>query len=134
MNLLIDTHILLYVLFESEKLPSKITAALKNSSNKVCVSSITFWEISIKFGLNKLGISGYNPEDLVPFCEQMGIEILDVSVDIYTTSHNLQRFSNHRDPFDRLLLWQSIQEKLTIVSMDRKFSQYKECGLTILEA
>jgi PIN domain nuclease of toxin-antitoxin system len=114
MKYLIDTHFLLWSLFSPEKISRPIAKILKEPGNRIFVSTITFWEIALKFSLNKLELEGITPgaEDAASF-------------------YHLPRIS-HKDPFDRMLIWQAIREKLVLISKDGKISAYEEYGLKIL--
>ena len=128
MNLLLDTHVFLWSLFTPGKLSKKVAGEIKSPENDVAVSVVTFWEISLKYALGKLELTGIEPEELPDFAVRMNLDILPVTAQEASSFHRLPRLS-HKDPFDRLVIWQAIQRKLTLVSRDREFKEYFNAGL-----
>ena len=122
MNILIDTHIFLWALSAPSKINVQKRAELETLSNTVYVSSITIAEVMIKASIGKLKID-FDPVDLA---EQSGFELLDFSG---RDALQLQTMPfHHKDPFDRMLIAQSITHKCHIMTDDKKFSLY-ECRL-----
>jgi PIN domain nuclease of toxin-antitoxin system len=132
MKYLIDTHIFLWSLFSPEKISQPVANIIREPSNRIFVSTITFWEIALKFSLNKLDLEGISPGDLPEFANKMNYEFLILSVDDAASFYHLPRIS-HKDPFDRMLIWQAIREKLVLITKDSKTSAYKEWGLKVLQ-
>lgn len=128
MNLLLDTHVFLWSLFNPDKLSKAAVREIKAPKNDVAVSVVAFWEISLKYALGKLGLTGVKPEELPDFAAQMGLEILPITAAEASSSYNLQRLS-HKDPFDRMIIWQAIQRKMTLISKDSDFKSYHKFGL-----
>lgn len=122
MKILIDTHIFLWALSAPFKIDVQKRADLETLSNTVYVSSITIAEMMIKASIGKLKIN-FDPVDLAI---QSGFDLLDFS------GHDallLQALPfHHKDPFDRMLIAQSITNKCHIMTDDKKFSLY-ECRL-----
>ena len=122
MSLLIDTHILLWLLVGSSRLTGGVYATLADRRNTVFLSVASTWEIAIKVGLGKLNLPAnlhaWLPEEL---------EASDVRMLQIRPEHNLGVEvlpHHHRDPFDRLLISQATSDGLTIVTADRVFGQY----------
>ena len=128
MNILLDTHVFLWSLFTPDKLSKAVIHEIKSPDNDVAVSVVTFWEISLKYALGKLELTGVKPEELPDFAAQMNLEILPITAAEASTFHKLPRLS-HKDPFDRIIIWQAIQRKMTLVSKDRDFKAYHRFGL-----
>jgi len=128
MNFLLDTHSFLWTLFFPEKLSRSAAQKILSSDNDVAVSVVAFWEISLKYVLGKLELSGVQPDELPGFAEQMGLSILPISPSEAASFHKLPRLL-HRDPFDRFIIWQAIQRKMTLISKDREFKEYQKLGL-----
>jgi len=128
MNILLDTHLFLWSLFTPDKLSKAVIREIKSPNNDVAVSVVTFWEISLKYALGKLELTGVKPEELPDFAAQMNLEILLITAAEASTFHKLPRLS-HKDPFDRIIIWQAIQRKMTLVSKDRDFKAYRKFGL-----
>jgi PIN domain nuclease of toxin-antitoxin system len=131
MNLLLDTHGFLWALFAPEKLSRRAFRAIASPDNDVAVSVATFWEISLKYALGKLELTGVEPEELPDFADQMNLETVPISAGEAASFHKLPRLL-HKDPFDRIIIWQAIQRKMTLISKDRDFSGYRRFGLKTL--
>jgi PIN domain nuclease of toxin-antitoxin system len=132
MNCLIDTHILLWSAISPEKISSKINRVLLLPENNLMVSPVSFWEISIKYSMGKLQIQGLTPEDFPRIAGETGFDLLPLTVDDFSTFHNLKRTA-HRDPFDRMLAWQAIRNDLILITQDPDFKVYIPSGLQILK-
>lgn len=130
MNFLLDTHSFLWTLFGPEKLSRSVTQKIKSSDHDVAVSVVTFWEISIKYALGKLELTGVEPDELPDFADQVGLSILPISPSEAASFHKLPRLL-HKDPFHRFIIWQAIQRKMTLISKDREFKVYRKFGLKI---
>jgi PIN domain nuclease of toxin-antitoxin system len=130
MNYLLDTHTFLWSLFDPEKLSKPVAKTIVSQKNDVAVSVITFWEISLKYSIGKLELYGIEPDE-IPYCaEQMDVSILPVDSSEAASFHKLPRLK-HKDPFDRLIIWQAIQRKIILISKDRSFKDYGKFGLKI---
>ena len=133
MKYLIDTHIFLWSLFSPEKISKPIAIILREPNNQIFVSTITFWEIALKFSLNKLELEGITPGELPEFASKMNYDFLSLNAEDASSFYLLPRIS-HKDPFDRMLNWQAIREKLVLISKDSKISAYEEYGLKTLSS
>lgn len=131
MSLLLDTHTLLWALCTPDQLSAHARKALENPENEVFISSISLWEISLKFSLGKLTLQAISPTELPDVIEQTGFKLIAPSVEEYAGFHQLPRTS-HKDPFDRMLIWQSIQNDFTLVTKDGQLEQYIAIGLKTL--
>jgi len=131
MKYLLDTHTLLWAVFEPDKLTKKVEKLIQDPTNQVSISVISFWEISLKFNIGKLELINTSPEALPEIAEEMGIEILDVKSDEAASFYKLPRLA-HKDPFDRMVIWQAILRKMMLISSDREFRQYRQYGLRLV--
>jgi PIN domain nuclease of toxin-antitoxin system len=115
---LLDTHVLLLLLYDDTRVPTEVVEALSRPLAKVYVSSISIVEIEIKRSIGKLLLDS-SPLD---FIDQMGFKSLDL------TMKEARRLSElpliHRDPFDRLLICQALENRLTLVTADEFVSRY----------
>lgn len=116
MNLLLDTHVLLWWASGSG-LSEAETAAIADPNNLVYVSTASIWEISIKQQLGKLEVDG----DLDAIVEE-DFEMLEIGLSHARLAGQLP--THHRDPFDRMLIAQATLQDLTIVTRDRHFMAY----------
>jgi PIN domain nuclease of toxin-antitoxin system len=129
MTWMLDTHALLWALFEPDQLGRKTRAILTDPSNEVLVSPVSYWEISLKFGLGKLVLPDTDPAEIPAAAQQLGLVEEPLAADILSTFHRLPYAPDHRDPFDRLLVWQAICRKHTLLSRDRAMPFFKTHGL-----
>ena len=131
MNCLLDTHALLWVLFDPVRLGKKGESCIRDPDVTVFVSVVSLWEISLKFATGKLQFNNVMPDDFPELIRQSGFTILQLTDVEAATFHRLPRLE-HKDPFDRLIIWQSISRKLTLISQDRAFADYKKLGLKVI--
>ena len=122
MNLLLDTHTLIWFLNGNETdLSAKAKRLIANSANVSYVSIASLWEMAIKIRLGSLSFEpGY--DNLLALLAQNGFELLPV-----TFQHTRQLLTlpmHHCDPFDRLLIAQSMTESLLLVTADAHIHQY----------
>ena len=131
MNYLLDTHTFIWTISEKGKLSSIVKQTIENPTNNIFVSAITFWEISLKFSIGKLELKGISPENLPEVAVQSGFRLIPLSPEESATHHQLM-LTKHKDPFDRMLIWQSIQRNLIFISKDERLKSYNLSGLKTL--
>jgi PIN domain nuclease of toxin-antitoxin system len=118
-NLLLDTHVLLWWLDDNPALSGSCRAAVADGDNLVFVSAAVIWEIRIKQALGKLKI----PSAFREILDQQSFNWLSITVE---HAHALESLAaHHRDPFDRILVAQAGVEGFTIVTHDAIFRKYK---------
>lgn len=132
MTYVLDTHIFIWVLFEPKKLQEEIHEILADTSNTIYVSAVSFWEIAIKSSLGKVQLPKTKPEELIFHANKAGLSTLDLSSEHCAFSGSLAYYENHKDPFDRLLIYQCISLGFVLISADAKFEQYTENGLLLI--
>jgi len=130
MKFLLDTHSLLWALFSPDRLSKRARTSILDPENDVFVSVVSFWEISLKYALGKIEIKGLNPEDLPGAAKEAYLETIELDASEASSFHRLPRIG-HKDPFDRLIIWQAIKRGFSLVSADRQFSAYQEHGLKL---
>jgi PIN domain nuclease of toxin-antitoxin system len=131
MNCLLDTHSFLWAVFAPEKLGRKTRSIIADETNQICLSSISFWEISLKFALGKLSLNDCTPESLVPIAREMRLTLIAPDAEESASFHRLPPML-HRDPFDRMLVWQAIQRQLVLITKDAALPAYAQSGLKTL--
>ena len=132
MKLLLDTHALLWALIAPEQLSADARAAITDPAAQVAVSAVSFWEIAIKAGLGKLTLTGTTPEALVEAAQQQGFDLLPLDPRLAASFSRLPVDPQHRDPFDRMLVWQAISLGYSLVSRDRKITATQRPDLKVL--
>jgi PIN domain nuclease of toxin-antitoxin system len=114
---LLDTHTLIWFLDNDSRLPIGTKEQIE-SAESVCVSIVSLWEIAIKINIGKLTL-----KTNFQAIEQNLIE-QDLPIDIAAIQTYLNLPLHHRDPFDRIIIAQSIDLALTIISCDIQFDAY----------
>ena len=118
MNLLLDTHILLWWLEDNPELPPAVKRHIASRENMVFLSAAVLWEIRIKEALGKLEV----PPDFQAILDRQPFEKLPIKLEHAQAIKNLA--PHHRDPFDRMLIAQAATEGLTIATHDPIFEKY----------
>jgi PIN domain nuclease of toxin-antitoxin system len=122
LKIIIDTHIFLWALGDPDRISEKKRVELEALSNTIFVSAITIAELMIKSSIGKLAIE-FDPNEMVA---ASGFELLDFTaldaVLLKTMPYH------HRDPFDRMLIAQSMANKARLMTEDIKFELY-DCKL-----
>ena len=117
MNLLLDTHAVIWFLEGTDKLRSEARTAIE-SAERVYVSSATIWEMAVKVARGRLVAPADFPERLL----DLGMLQLALEWEHARVAGGLPL--HHRDPFDRILVAQAIVERLTIVTRDEDIERY----------
>ena len=125
MNLLLDTHVLLWWLDDPTLLSEQALTSIKDTNNEVIVSVVSAWEIAIKKTLGKLEA----PDDLKQVITDAGFVLMPINYEHVWEVKNLP--FHHDDPFDRLLVAQAKLEHLMFVTRD---SQLRAYNIPILDA
>lgn len=131
MKYLLDTHTLIWAITDPNKLSSKVREIIENPESQVFVSTISFWEISLKASIGKLSLENVEPEDFPVLCTQMDIAVLSLDSITSSTYHQLKA-THHRDPFDRMLIWQAKQLNIAILSKDEYIKMYESEGVQVI--
>ncbi len=129
MRLLLDTHVLLWLLGEPERIAPEVRRNVEEVSNALLISAVSAWEIATKHAIGKLPL----PESPPALIERAVAELRAVELPI-ASRHALLSASlpnHHRDPFDRLLVAQAMLEDATLVTADHLLPAY---GATLLWA
>jgi PIN domain nuclease of toxin-antitoxin system len=120
MNVLLDTHILLWGLTDESKLSERVRKLLPRADTWFSAASL--WEILIKAQIGKIPL----PKPTGPFVmsklQLNGVRILQITPDHVLRIESLPNY--HNDPFDRMLIAQSLEENLPLVTADRVFERY----------
>jgi len=129
---LLDTHTFIWATLDSGNLSKKCKEIIFNKNNEICVSTVSFWEISLKAGMKKFSFENINILDFSKYARKMDFTIIDMQENEAITFNKLPTKDNHKDPFDRMLIWQAITKNMTIISKDELFDQYKKDGLKLI--
>jgi PIN domain nuclease of toxin-antitoxin system len=121
-RLLLDTHLLLWAAAQSERLPRAARELLQDNSNDVYYSAASIWEIAIKSSLRRKDFR-LDINQLLGTLPEMGL--IELPVTAGHAAHVTELPLIHRDPFDRLLIAQSIAEPLTLLTNDSVLDRYR---------
>lgn len=122
MKLLLDTHTFIWWANEPGKLSKKVLEACENEKNDLILSVVSVWEMQIKIQLGKLELKHPLKRLITKQVNTNKLQILPVTLAHVLALEKLP--NHHHDPFDRLLIAQSKNEKLLLVSKDSIFSNY----------
>jgi len=121
MKFLLDTHLLLWAVAESKKLPPRARAEIENLDNELFFSAASLWEVTIKRGLGRADFT-VDPRLLRRGLIDNGYIELPITSEHAVAVDGLPPL--HKDPFDRLLVAQSVVEGITLLTADRLVAQY----------
>ncbi|OOR91874.1 hypothetical protein B0181_02240 [Moraxella caviae] len=119
---LVDTHVYLWADHAVHKLCPKVREILANPKHTIYLSMASLWEMQIKIQLGKLTLDTPLQEAMNRVCKQGLYQILPIKLSHLWTLERLPHL--HNDPFDRLLMAQSLNEKLPFITADSKILQY----------
>lgn len=122
MKYLLDTHVLLWAAMDSSSLSSKARKLIEDAENELFFSAASLWEIVIKSNIGRKDFE-VNPQVLRRNLVENGYNELAI-----TTNHALSVSTLpliHHDPFDRILIAQSIYEEITLLTHDKQVLKYK---------
>ena len=122
MRLLLDTHVFIWWADQQESLSATALSALNDEANELLLSVASVWEMQIKVQLGKLKLRLPLRELIESQTETNGLKTLPVELAHVLVLDTLP--FHHKDPFDRMLIAQSIQEDVTLVSADPEFPAY----------
>ena len=131
MKYLLDTHVFLWSILDTKAIPKSTIKEIRNPNNEIYISSVSLWEIAIKTRIHKLELQGIVIEDLASIIEKMSFRIITMTAEDSLGYCNLAE-STHKDPFDRMLIWQCISRNITIISKDLEFGKFVPYGLKVL--
>jgi PIN domain nuclease of toxin-antitoxin system len=119
---LVDTHALLWWLFDDRRMSRRAKAVLREPQNQIRVSSASAWEIATKYRLGRLDSAKPLVDDFAGWLTRAGFSELPIS-----SAHAVRAGTwdvMHRDPFDRLLAAQSSMEEVRLISRDPAFADF----------
>jgi PIN domain nuclease of toxin-antitoxin system len=122
MKLLLDTHIFLWYINGNSRLPVLFRDEIQTSNNSVFLSAASLWEIIIKYKIGKLPLP-QSPEIYIPH-ERQKHQIKSLPINESSLKQLISLPNLHRDPFDRILISQTLSNNLTIVTVDREILNY----------
>jgi PIN domain nuclease of toxin-antitoxin system len=126
MNLLLDTHILLWWLADDKRLPKAVVETIAATNGSIFVSVASVWEIAIKVAQNRIKV---DPDILLDGIAQSGFQLLPITAQHALQTAHLPLY--HRDPFDRMLVAQAQVEPLHLLTHDAALRPYGDAILVV---
>ena len=128
MNLLLDTHVALWAITDSPKLPPKARELILSPKTNVWISAASVWEIAIKHALGRgdMPVSG---EDAARYFRESGYRFLAVEPEHAVAVEGLA--AHHQDPFDRILVAQALAEPMRLMTHDPLVARYSDTIIAI---
>jgi PIN domain nuclease of toxin-antitoxin system len=121
---LLDSQILLWAIFGTRRLTPRVRQVLEDDASELFVSVVSIWELAVKVGIGKLNLPGSSVRYVLEQLDHIGAAILPVEPAHILRLETLPQLPNHKDPWDRMLIAQAIEESMTILSADNKFPLY----------
>jgi len=128
LNLLLDTHVALWALTDSPKLPQKARTLILSPKTTVWVSVASVWEIAIKHALGR-GDMPVSSQDAVRYFRESDYRLLTIEAEHVVAVEELP--AHHQDPFDRILVAQALVEPMRLMTHDHLVALYSDTIITI---
>lgn len=128
MNLLLDTHVALWAITDSPRLPEKARELLVSPKTTVWVSAASVWEIGIKHSLGR-GDMPVSAADALRYFQDAGYRLLAIDAEHAAAVEQLP--PHHADPFDRILVAQALVEPMRLMSHDATVARYSDTIISI---
>ena len=122
MNFLLDTHVFLWFINDDPRLSDQRKDMIENEHNLRYLSVASLWEMSIKYNLGKLKLEPSYDDFVEKEVQESSIILLNIELEHLRMNASLP--FHHREPFDRILIAQSLAENLPIMTVDSIFNQY----------
>lgn len=122
MRLLLDTHIFLWLIGGDTRLSGAMRRDIVDTTNEVYLSVISLWEAAIKYQLGRLPLPG--PPSRYLLVQRRRHQIASLPLDESSVCQLANLPPLHRDPFDRMLVCQAIEHRLSIVTADKAIRAY----------
>lgn len=122
MRILLDTHIFLWFISGDAQLSTSLRDSIRNPGNEVYLSAVSIWEVIVKYQLSKLPLPE-TPETYLPKQRDLH-QIASLGLNESSVVQLAKLPPLHRDPFDRMLICQALENKLTIATVDTAIRAY----------
>jgi PIN domain nuclease of toxin-antitoxin system len=127
LNLLLDTHVALWAITGSPKLPKRAREMIESPKSTVWISAVTVWEIAIKHSLGR-GDMPVSSQDALRYFRDSGYRFLPIDPEHAAAIEDLP--AHHADPFDRILVAQALMEPMRLITHDPMVARYSD---TVIE-
>ncbi len=123
MNLLLDTHIALWAITDSPKLPQKARELIQSAKTTVWISTASIWEIAIKHSLGR-GDMPVSSQEALRYFQESGYQFIAIEAEHAVAVADLH--AHHQDPFDRILVAQALVEPMRLMTHDPLVALYSD--------
>jgi len=128
LNLLLDTHVALWAIIDSPKLPKKAREMIESPKSSVWISAATVWEIAIKHSMGR-GDMPVSSQDALRYFRESGYRFLLIEPEHAAAVEDLP--AHHADPFDRILVAQALFEPMRLITHDPVVARYSDSIIEI---
>ena len=129
MKMLLDTHALVWALTDKDQLSAEARRVYLDTRNKLSISPVSFWELAIKSSIGKIKLKENWCSAFRADLDENAIQWLPVSPE---HCHQVERLPFiHRDPFDRMLVAQSLAEPMRLLTSDTALAKYGDIILMV---
>ena len=126
---LLDTHTFIWAIVDDDKLSKPVLEILQGNDSQLFVSTVSLWEMAIKHGKGKLEFENFQIKNIPDYCRRLMVRQVPLYPEEAINYSSFPFAENHKDPFDRMLIYQCIANDYVLVSKDAKMEVYKENGL-----
>ncbi len=123
MRLLLDSHTVLWAVYEPEKLSARAEEAISETGNELFVSLATLWELGNKAAVGRLPLVGTSVPQMIERIVSLGVTVLPITEAYVVAAAALP--PHHLDPFDRMLISQAQANGLTLITVDSDMERYE---------
>jgi PIN domain nuclease of toxin-antitoxin system len=129
MNILLDTHVIIWALTNDPQLTNEAKALITDPENTVIISTVSLWEIAVK-NQKAPHLCPYHEKEILDYCLKAGYLVMDIkakhALEIRSLKTKPGTVLTNYDPFDRMLIAQAKSEKFLLLSHDRNYEYYGE--------
>ncbi len=134
MKMMLDTHIALWAMADTEKLPQTFLDKLKDLNNSIFVSVASVWEVAIK-NIKNDKLMPISEKEFINFCKEMEFEFMPIKLAHIMNIRNLKLKDEnitHKDPFDKIIIAQSEYENVEFYTRDKTLKDYAYENINII--
>lgn len=122
MRFLLDTHVVVWTIYEPHRISSRVRLILEDPTNELIVSHSTLWELLNKVGRGQLRLTTGSVKEVFGRIQALGVTLLAVNLDDILAAAGLPHLNS--DPFDRMLVAQALAEDVPLITADTEIRQY----------
>lgn len=122
MKYILDTNIFLWFVIDDKRLPKNIKKIIETSNEIIYISTASLWEIELKNSIGKLDLKDDFNTYIPKIINYYNFQILEIKMKHLFQLHKLPKY--HKDPFDRIIIAQALNEKLKLLYTDKLFNNY----------